>query len=142
MSEDTNVSQTGSISWTDLTVPDAEAIRDFYRSVVGWDFVEVDMGEYCDFSMSLPEDGRTVAGICNAKGTNASLPPQWLIYITVENLDESIARCRELGGAVIVGPRDVGGGQFCVIRDPAGAVCALFNAKAQGRQDAQNEFDK
>jgi predicted enzyme related to lactoylglutathione lyase len=26
----------GNIGWIDLTVPDAEAIRDFYRHVTGW----------------------------------------------------------------------------------------------------------
>jgi predicted enzyme related to lactoylglutathione lyase len=34
----------------------------------------------------------------------------------------------ELGGKVGAGPRMMGGGRFCVIQDPAGAMCALFKS--------------
>ena len=37
------------------------------------------------------------------------------------------ARCK-LGAAVVVEPRSVGGGRLAVIRDPAGATCALFQS--------------
>jgi hypothetical protein len=88
------------------------------------------MGGYSDFSMMTPLSGKTVAGICYAQGVNADLPPQWLIYITVEDVDQSVARCIELGGKVITGPRELGEqGRFCVIQDPAGAVAALFAPK-------------
>lgn len=117
----------GSITWADLTVEDANALRDFYRAVVGWDSAEVDMGGYSDFGMQAPDGGAAVAGICHARGSNAELPPQWLVYITVGNLDQSIERCRELGGSIIAGPKSMGSqGRYCVLRDPAGAVAALF----------------
>jgi hypothetical protein len=42
-------------------------------------------------------------------------------------VDSSAARCVELGGTVLAGPRGMGSyGRYCVIRDPAGAVAALF----------------
>jgi predicted enzyme related to lactoylglutathione lyase len=116
----------GSVGWRDLTVPDAEAIRDFYATVVGWDSQDVDMGVYSDFTMIAPGKGDAVAGICHARGANANLPPQWLMYVVVADLDRSVARCAELGGDVVDGPRSLGAGRFCVIRDPAGAVCALY----------------
>jgi predicted enzyme related to lactoylglutathione lyase len=69
-----------------------------------------------------------VAGICHARGSNADLPAQWLATITVEDVDRNAARCAELGGEILAGPRDMGSqGRFCVIRDPAGAVAALFS---------------
>lgn len=115
----------GSIGWMDLTVADAEGIRDFYGQVVGWEDTAHDMGEYSDYCMDLPDTGETVAGICHARGANAKVPPQWLIYIRVADVDESASRCEELGGKVIDGPRESGGSKFCVIQDPAGAVAAL-----------------
>jgi len=119
----------GSIVWTDLTVPDAEQIRDFYIAVVGWQSEPVDMGEYNDFTMNAA-DGQGTAGICHARGTNADLPPQWLMYIIVEDLDQSIGRCTELGGEVLAPPKNMGTmGRYCVIRDPAGAVTALFQTQ-------------
>jgi predicted enzyme related to lactoylglutathione lyase len=122
-------STTGSIAWRDLTVDDAEGIRDFYKDVVGWESSPVSMGEYSDFNMLSPTTQETVAGICHAKGTNANLPAQWMIYIVVENVDASAGRCQQLGGHVIVGPKPMGSGRFCVIRDPAGAVCALYQTR-------------
>lgn len=117
----------GGISWVDLTVENASATRDFYREVVGWDVTEVEMGDYNDYCMNEPQTGKTVAGICHARGQNAQLPAAWLVYLTVEDLDKSVATCVGLGGEVISQPRSYGGqGRYCVIRDPAGAVAALF----------------
>ena len=117
----------GTIVWTDLTVSNAEELRDFYSKVVGWEPAPVDMGEYSDFGMNAPNTGTPVSGVCHARGPNENLPPQWLIYVTVKSLDQSIARCNELGGEIIAGPKSMGShGRYCVIRDPAGAVMALI----------------
>ena len=116
----------GTINWTDLTVPDAGRVRDFYAAVVGWKHESLDMGGYDDFCMNTPADGQTVAGICHARGENAGLPPVWLVYINVANLAASLTQVRELGGEVLTAIREMGGGRMAVIRDPAGAVAALF----------------
>ena len=121
----------GSIGWTDLTVDHAEEVRDFYAEVVGWNFEPVEMDGYSDFGMTAAASGQAVAGICHARGMNAGLPPQWLIYITVADVERSMERCVELGGEVLVPPK--GGpekARYCVIRDPAGAVAALFQPPA------------
>ncbi len=87
--------ETGSIIWTDLTVPNAEEVKDFYSNVIGWKPEPVVMGGYNDYSMNSPETGRTIAGVCHSKGINADLPPQWLIYFTVKDVDESVKKCME-----------------------------------------------
>jgi len=115
----------GSIGWFDLTVPDAEGVRDFYAAVVGWTPAPVAMEGYEDFMMSNA-DGEAVGGVCHAKGPNDGMPPQWLAYVVVADLAASMARCHELGGEVVDGPRGLGAfGTFCVVRDPAGAHLAL-----------------
>ena len=115
----------GTIVWRDLTVDNAPEVRDFYTRVTGWKSDPVAMGDYQDFSM-LAEGGECVAGVCHARGANAGMPAQWLIYIKVADLDRSIAECTALGGEVIHGPRTMGDNRFCVIRDPAGAVAGLI----------------
>ena len=115
----------GQVSWVDLTVKNAEQVREFYKEVVGWNSADVDMGGYSDYNMNL-EEGKTVAGICHSRGLNANLPPQWLIYITLSDLEKSVARCRALGGKVDDGPRSMGESRLCVIQDPSGAVAALW----------------
>ena len=118
---------TGSITWTDLTVPNADEVRSFYEAVVGWKMTPVSMGQYEDYSMNEPGSGAPASGICHARGVNADIPPQWLVYITVENLDDSMLQCIKRGGMVLGEVRALdGSGRFCVIQDPAGAVAALF----------------
>ena len=116
----------GNILWQDLTVSNVIEVRDFYREIIGWNCISEDMGGYDDFHMVIPLSGNSVAGICHARGENADLPPVWLIYIAVENVEKSARSCKDLGGEVVVEPRMMGKGRFCVIRDPAGAVCALY----------------
>lgn len=112
--------------WMDLTVEDAPIVRDFYAAVVGWVPQPLNMGEYDDFVMNTPE-GAGVAGICHARGDNADLPAQWLVYLTVADLDASLQRVTELGGAAVTAIKgEAGSGRYCVIRDPAGAVITLY----------------
>ena len=120
----------GSIAWTDLTVPNAVEVRDFYSAVVGWKFEGLSMGDYEDFVMMPSGSTDGVAGICHARGSNAGLPPVWLIYVTVENLDTSLVAVASGGGEVVSGPRAVGGDKMAVIRDPAGAHLALYETGA------------
>lgn len=83
--------------------------------------------EYNDYNMINASTGKPVAGICNKLGINKHLPSHWLIYITVENIEEKINRCKKLSGEILVELRKIGNyGKYCVIKDPAGAVCALF----------------
>jgi uncharacterized protein len=117
----------GSIVWRDLTVADAQGVRAFYKQVVGWTSVPLEMEGYADYCMN-DASGQTVAGICHARGPNARIPPQWLMYITVADVGASARKCVELGGTVLDGPRVMSGKMFCVIRDPAGAVAALIEA--------------
>ena len=117
----------GKIEWFDLTVENASIIKDFYCSVIGWSSTELDIGTYSDYNINLPDTASTIAGICHARGFNASLPPQWLAYVRVESVEESVAKCKKLGGEVVDGPRRMGSKHFCVIKDPAGAVLALMS---------------
>ncbi len=130
----------GTIGWIDLTVPEAEKIRDFYAAVAAWKAAPVSMGEYDDFSMVPLQGDSPVAGICHARGVNAGIPPQWMIYIHVADLDRAMEKCTQLGGRVKFGPTALGGeGRFCVIEDPAGAVAALFEAPAEEPEEKTAE---
>lgn len=120
--------EVGKIGWIDITVDDATGVRDFYRNVVGWTSEDVSMGDYADYSMAMPATGDVVAGICHARGSNAELKGGWLIYITVADVKESAKACVANGGRVVVEPRGLAGGQFCVIEDPSGAIAALYQA--------------
>ncbi|MGH9800690.1 MAG: VOC family protein [Blastocatellia bacterium] len=123
------MSKIGTIGWIDLTVENADSVKDFYAAVTGWQPAGLDMGGYDDYVMNTPESGEGISGICHARGSNVGLPPVWLIYINVADIEQSLAKCVELGGTAITPIKNYGGqGRYCIIRDPAGAHCALFEA--------------
>lgn len=117
----------GHIGWFDLTVDDAALVRDFYAAVAGWQPSAVPMAGYADFAMQAP-DGTAVAGVCHRRGPNADLPAQWIAYIVVADLDQSHRRAVELGATSLRAPTGSGGGRTAFLRDPAGAVFALYQA--------------
>ena len=127
-------SNAGHVLWLDLTVENAESVREFYAAVIGWDATEVSMGEYSDYMMMAsgdrparaPEQAQVVAGICHAKGENSGLPAQWVNYFGVVDLGQSLEKVSELGGKQVGEIRTYGPSRFAVIEDPAGAVCGLF----------------
>ena len=122
-----NSQRPGTIGWLDLTVENAPAVRDFYAEVVGWKMSSVSQGDYDDYCAHLEQDGPPVAGICHARGDNSGMPPHWIMYVTVADLDHSLVRCEAMGGAIVCPMRDLGSyGRVAVIRDPAGAVLALI----------------
>ena len=125
------------IAWVDLTVEDAAPVRDFYAGVMGWQPEAVDMGGYSDYNMLDPESGEPTAVVCYARAGNEGIPPVWMVYFVVDDLDASLAHCAEKGGELVNGPRDAGGSRFAIIKDPAGAVCALLETG----DDSENDED-
>jgi predicted enzyme related to lactoylglutathione lyase len=121
-------SNVGKIEWVDLTVPDAPRLRDFYHEVIGWEPSPVAMGDYSDFNMTIPGGATPAAGICHARGGNASIPPQWMIYVSVADAKASAAACMRLGGKIVVDRAP----EFYILQDPAGAVMAIMQAKGKG----------
>jgi uncharacterized protein len=116
--------EVGSVGWIDLTVDDAPALRDFYAAVVGWSVENVPLGDYDDFCMKDASGGPR-AGVCHRRGPNAGVPAQWIAYFVVADLEQSLTEVAARGGAVVSPPRGAGG-RFAIVRDPAGAVCALY----------------
>lgn len=120
--------QIGKILWQDLTVENAEEIRDFYCGVLGWTFTKVNQGDYDDYNMVNPQSGdEVVAGICHKRGVLADFPPQWLNYVVVDDLAGSMEKCRSLGGKIVNGPTIMGKSSLAIIQDPAGAYLALMS---------------
>lgn len=123
----------GQFFWSDLTVPDATSLKDFYAEVAGWQVQEVAMNDngekYNDFAMMINND-TPVSGVCNQRGVNKNIPPQWIMYINVENVSESLNKALNLGGTLLLESKKADGSyNFVIIQDPAGAVFGLGTVK-------------
>ncbi len=123
----------GCISWLDLTVPDASAIRDFYRQVVGWSVQEVEMDDagerYADYEL-FGDDGEQAARVRHARGGSQELPPVWMIYLPVGDLAESLRLARQGGGKVLETTEGADGEYVsAAVQDPVGACFGLVRAR-------------
>jgi len=60
----------GSIAWFDLTIPDAERIKEFYEEGIRWTIEPVAMGDDENFSINPPETGDRRPVLCHRR-------PEW-----------------------------------------------------------------
>jgi uncharacterized protein len=51
------------------------------------------------------------------------------VYFAVDDLDESLTKVAELGGATHAGPIDIGIARIAVVADPQGAMLALYDGR-------------
>lgn len=86
------------------------------------------MGEYNDYTM-MSAAGEAVGGVCHAQGVNADLPPAWLPYFLVEDIGASVADVVKTGGELVTQIKSMGEDRYAVIKDPAGAVSAIYQKK-------------
>jgi predicted enzyme related to lactoylglutathione lyase len=73
---------------------------------------------------------RRVAG-CISPENKDNIPPMWLNYILVEDLDTYVAKATGLGASIIMDRVDLPMGSFAVIADPQGAVFAFWQASGE-----------
>ena len=116
----------GTMAWLDLSVNNAEVVKSFYQEVIGWKVDNISMGEYDDYAMLEPINSEAVAGVCHAQGENKDLPPAWLPYFLVADIEQSIAAVQAKGGTLMTEIKAMGSDKYAVIKDPAGAVCAIY----------------
>jgi predicted enzyme related to lactoylglutathione lyase len=112
----------GHFSWNELVTTDVAAATQFYTQLFGWTTVPFGTdGKYTLWHKA----GSPVGGLmkCPQPGS----PPQWLAYVTVEDVDASAAKVTKLGGKVLMSPFDIPEvGRIAVLSDPQGAALGLF----------------
>jgi len=120
----------GTFCWNELMTPDTGAARSFYTSLLGWQAEEMDMGEAGIYTVFKQGD-QQVAGMMGMSGPQfEGVPPHWMGYIHVADVDTTTAQAEQLGAKVCVPPTDIPNtGRFSVIADPTGAAISLFQAK-------------
>ena len=118
----------GMPSWLDLGTTDLDGAEKFYGELFGWAADRQPAGEGMVYSMQSI-GGKSVAGIYDQPQDqrDAGIPPNWLTYITVDDIEATAAKVAGAGGAVAAPPFDVmDAGRMSVISDPYGGVVALW----------------
>jgi predicted enzyme related to lactoylglutathione lyase len=59
----------------------------------------------------------------------AEVPPYWGVYFAVGDTDATARRVVELGGTIMMPPRDIEPGRFAIAVDPTGAMFSVITSK-------------
>jgi uncharacterized protein len=121
----------GAFCWFELATTDQAGAKDFYTSLFAWTVNDFPMGPNEFYSMFEVQGRDAGAGYTlRPDQTSQGVPPHWMLYVAVENADDTAHRASELGAAILAAPFDVFDfGRMAVISDPTGAVFAVWQSK-------------
>jgi predicted enzyme related to lactoylglutathione lyase len=112
----------GQFVWYDLSTTDIPAAKDFYNKIVGWGAVS--HGDRAFGGLMLLSE--------QAKSMGA--PPNWIGYVSVADLDATVAKAVEMGGKVYVPSTPIEEfAHFAVLADPQGLLLPCTRPPSQSR---------
>jgi predicted enzyme related to lactoylglutathione lyase len=119
------VNEHGALCWNELDTRDLDKAKAFYGEVFGWS--TRDSESYSEWML-----GEQVVGGAMVMDDNfpPDVPPNWLVYFAVDDLEATVAEATRLGATVIAGSMTVEVGTFAVLADPQGAVSAVIELSA------------
>jgi uncharacterized protein len=121
----------GQFVWYELMTPDIAAARKFYPAIAGWGTQEFDK----DYTMWTTR-GVPFAGIhrLGPEQRKQGIPPNWMPYVDVDNVDETSRKASSLGGKTVHGPQDIpNAGRFAVVQDPQGATFGIYKSNTSSQ---------
>jgi uncharacterized protein len=120
----------GRFSWHELMTTDYQKAFDFYRRLFNWEKTgePMDMGGGNQYFM-YGKANKMYGGMFNRMPDMASMPPFWMIYIHVKDVDKAVDTARKNGGTLHRGPMEIPGGNIAILGDPQGAAFALHDMK-------------
>jgi uncharacterized protein len=116
----------GQFVWYELTTPDVAGAKKFYPPLTGWGTQQFDK----DYTMWTTR-GVPFAGIfqLGPEQRQKGIPPNWMPYVDVDNVDDTARKATSLGGKTMHGPQDIPNtGRFAVLQDPQGAVFGVYKS--------------
>ncbi|GAA1442683.1 VOC family protein [Leifsonia poae] len=117
----------GAVDWVELVEGGCESSFDFYENVLGVGTSQMAMG---DGVYSLFDVGET--SVAGAIEPAADIPPHWLVYFNVADLDAAVVRLTELGGTLLNERGSAPGvGRWVTVVDPFGGAFALLEPEPE-----------
>ena len=118
----------GAFSWSELLTTNTAKASEFYGTLFGWKVEAMDMGAAGSYLVAKV-GAQAVAGMMAAPAPG--MPSMWGCYVTVDDVDATVANCKALGGGVAMEPMVVPGvGRMACLRDPQGATLSVIKYDA------------
>lgn len=128
----------GQPTWTDHASPDAEAARNFYHAVFGWQY-DIGGPEFGGYTTARLGD-RTVAGLSGIPESMPDMKPVWGLYFASNDIHADVARAETLGAKVNLAPMVVGPfGSMAHLVDPTGGEFSFWQADQHVGWQVSNE---
>ena len=122
---------TGMPIWYELMTLDIDAVREFYRAVIGWEIPAsgspVGTGAM-DYRAIQRADGGMAGGALQMSQDmlDHGARPGWLAYFHVDDVAAAVAQVESLGGKTHMPPRTIDVGTMAMVADPQGAPFYLM----------------
>ncbi len=131
----------GKVVWHDLITDTPDATKRFYAELFGWQFEELSPGSSNPIDYTLiHHNGRLIGGMVNQTKlkTKADIS-QWVIMLSVKNVDSATDTLLAAGGTVYTKPTSLADrGRIAVVADPQGALFALLQTNNNDPHDTNS----
>ena len=132
----------GKIIWRDLLTNDPAASQQFYGELFGWTFEGVGTASNLDSDSDytlIRHNGKLIGGMIDTIALNGRDDiSQWIISMSVEDIDARMATVTTSGGKVMTPPTDLQDrGRFAVISDAEGALVGLLETRDGDPRDSE-----
>lgn len=122
--------QHGAPGWVELHTRDYDRAIAFYRDVFGWDVhTAADTSQFRYSTLGAAD--KAYGGIMDA---TPFVPPEapalWSVYFAADDVDATLDRAGELGGAVVMAAEDTPYGRLATASDPTGTQFKLVGPTA------------
>ena len=136
----------GKIIWRDLLTNDPAASQRFYGELFGWEFESVGTASNLKSNTSytlIRHNGKLIGGMIDTLAlNNRDDISQWVVLMSVEDVDASVEAVTANGGTIITPPTDLQSrGRLAVIRDAEGALLGLLQTRDGDPRDSQPKVD-
>jgi uncharacterized protein len=117
----------GTLVWADLSTPDVKRAAEFYSTLFGWQ-VAADPKDTSGY-LHIKNGEHFIGGVPPSSYRQPGVPPHWLAYFLVDDVDATAAKAKQMGANLHLPPMTVEGvGRMSVIADPQGATFAIFKS--------------
>jgi predicted enzyme related to lactoylglutathione lyase len=125
------INEHATLVWNELSTPDLAASAQFYGSLFPYTFQDIE--EVPSGYKVLQIDGHAVGGMLQMTEQMQGVPPHWMTYFHVDDVDGALATVADLGGKTVL-PEIVDSpyGRFNVVTDPQGGAFTLMQSAAPG----------
>lgn len=108
---------------------------DFYGAILGWTVSDSGMDGF-DYHLAKTDDDM-VAGLMVMPPDVAEMPPFWLIYFAVDDVDGFVTDAVAAGARVHRDPSDIPGtGRIAILADPQGAAYGILQPDVSAMSEA------